>query len=95
MLVRPPWDQPQDYSCPSPDLVELGEGLGVVELDGLDAAHVVQVAAQLVVGRPLREARLGHHVRGLLHQVEVQQVPEDEVQQLGTATTHHGEGQAS
>jgi hypothetical protein len=39
--------------------------LGVVELDRLDPAEVVEVARQLVVRRRLGEPRLGHELVGL------------------------------
>mmetsp|Transcript_3856 Transcript_3856/g.11156 ORF Transcript_3856/g.11156 Transcript_3856/m.11156 type:complete len:256 (-) Transcript_3856:600-1367(-) len=64
-------------------LLQLEVGVAVVQLGRLDAAHVVEVAAELVVAHALREGALVHELVGLVNGVERQVVAQDEVEQHG------------
>jgi hypothetical protein len=64
----------------APDrLLEVVVGLGVVELDGADPAEVVEVAGELGVAGRLGEGRLGDELVGLVEQVVVEVVAQQQV----------------
>ena len=60
-------------------LDERSLSLGVLELDGLDLADVVQVASILIVAALLREGGLGDEAARLLVKIVLQVAPDDDV----------------
>lgn len=60
-------------------ILEMGVGLGVVELDGADAAKVVEIPGELGVASALRENTLGNKLVGLVEEIMEKVVAEEEV----------------
>lgn len=78
--------------CSSNGLLQVVVRLRVVELDGPDSSEVVEVSRELGVAGRLGEGRLGHELVGLVEQVVVEVVSEQEVDEGGLEVLVVAEG---